>query len=221
MLGSFYLWYNIINEWSVMKQNITVLVPSLLKTSIHDYGLVDFVKNGLLNNDNEVKVFENQFGYNSVDQLIAGLNVFISTLKNEYSFVSVVLFGTASRLKVSNDVDKLIIISPCFEMDKDVNLILKNGIFLEEINGFDYQGQYYNKAFLVSLASGYDGNYLNELSCTKLMINGLLNEHLNQVESAVFCSEYGVEYLGLEDMDYYVDDFYNREFILEELININ
>lgn len=204
-----------------MKQNITVLIPSLLKTSIHDYSMVEFIKSGLKNNDCEVSVFDNQFGYVSINQLNDGLKIYLSSLKNEYQQVNVVLLGSASRLEVTKDVDKLVMISPNFEPNEDVKLIIKNGVFLEEINGIDYQGYYYNKSFLMSLYDEYNSEYLNELISTKIMINGLLNKYLTQVESAVFCSEHEIEYLGLEDMDYYIDDFYNREFILEELININ
>ena len=56
-----------------------------------------------------------------------------------------------------------------------------------------------------------------EIKNKALILNGVENKFCEPIDLIDITSNNNVEYLGLEDMDYFIGDIYNREFILEEI----
>ena len=108
---------------------------------------------------------------------------------NKYNNKKITLCLFGATIYSINDVkaDKLIIVSP----------VLNINLYENEIKKLN------NKKFNINQKA--------------LILNGLENKFCEPIDLSNIMIMDEIEYLGLEDMDYYIEDIYNREFILEEI----
>ncbi|MGL5021328.1 MAG: hypothetical protein ACRC5R_04855 [Mycoplasmatales bacterium] len=197
-----------------MKKDKIIFIPSIINSEMGDLTLVKSLVNYVAINEIEYEVIHTNNYYKSLIEIEDKIE---ETIKQNMEYnIHIVAFGVSCNLKI-DDVKTIILISPIFETTKLIKSFKKDCVYLEEFNMYDHLGELIHEQVLLDLLIEKEYSWFDN-KANAILINGTMNLYCNPVNSAIFSSNHCIEYLGLEDMDTSISEFYNRQFVCEEVL---
>ena len=197
-----------------MKKDKIIFIPSVINTDIGDLTLVKSLVKYADSNEMEYEVIDTSDYHKSLIEIEL---IIENRIKQNMDYnIHVVVFGVSCNLKIEN-VKTIILISPILETNKLITTFKKDCVYLEELNMYDHLGELVDEQVLLDLLIEKDYSWFDNIEKI-LLINGTMNSYCDPVNSAIFSSNHSIEYLGLEDMDTSISEFYNRQFVFQEVL---